>query len=278
MFAGQSDAFPKPEDVTITEPVELSGEDGTTLRLIFIFMHSNELGGPPVEILHQLNAKELVSLAQAAQKYLLPNLVAFYRLNRARVKEMPIEAFAYATKNELSHLAGIAAPYVVAESLKPPPINGNATVQHSVGEVLRKAEIPQAMLLAWFEFRDHYLRLAEAILVVPKPHVNSKDRVHNCGAWDPYTDSILAGLPRTTFALARVVAHRGIADTLDGRWSSLESRELLGDCQLCKKRVDAWEEAVGKALGAMRTFKGLLPQHVLRLGARNSDRGYWIVS
>lgn len=80
MFAEQSDAFPKPEDVTITEPVELSGEDSTTLRLLFIFMHSKELGGPPVDILRKITPKELMNLAQAAQKYLLQNLVEFCRL------------------------------------------------------------------------------------------------------------------------------------------------------------------------------------------------------
>ncbi|RXW21134.1 hypothetical protein EST38_g4723 [Candolleomyces aberdarensis] len=104
MFAEQSDAFPKPEDVMNTESVELSDEDSTTLRLLFIFMHS----------------KELMNLAQAAQKYLLLNLVAFCRLAiEARVKDVPIDAFIYATKNELSALADIAAPYMVAESLKP---------------------------------------------------------------------------------------------------------------------------------------------------------------
>lgn len=58
---------------------------------------------------------------------------------------MPIDAFIYATNNQLNDLADIAAPYVVAESLKP-----SSTGQiSSIGALPRKWEIPQAKLLAW---------------------------------------------------------------------------------------------------------------------------------
>jgi hypothetical protein len=61
------------------------------------------------------------------------------------VKEMPIDAFIYATNNQLDDLADVAAPYVVAESLKP-----SSTGQiSSIGAPPRKWEIPQARLLAW---------------------------------------------------------------------------------------------------------------------------------
>ena len=81
MLAEQSEAFPRPADVTttITEPVVLS-EDGTTLRLLMIFMHSSHLGAPPIDILRKIPPKELVSLAFAAEKYMIASLVALCRL------------------------------------------------------------------------------------------------------------------------------------------------------------------------------------------------------
>jgi hypothetical protein len=80
MLAEQSEGFPHPGDVTTDlEPVSLS-EDATTIRLLFIFLHSKELGGPPIEILRKLEPKALVSLALAADKYMVHFLVGLCRL------------------------------------------------------------------------------------------------------------------------------------------------------------------------------------------------------
>ncbi|KAF6752274.1 hypothetical protein DFP72DRAFT_905579 [Ephemerocybe angulata] len=249
LLAEQSEGFPSPEDITnsLHEPVPLT-EDATTLRLLFLFMHSKELGGPPVEILQKIGPADLIKLSKAAEKYMVHYIVGFCRLAiLARVKFMPIEAFAYATTHGDSDLADLAAPLTFGEMG-----NQNFSMTRKAGAVFR--EVPDDSILRWFHFREGYIHLAETILTPPDAHINSRKRPHDCGVWTPYARVVLDGLPTKTMPLAAHLGKTGVKELVQGRWDSRQHQEMLGNCRLCRKRADEWEDSVRQAMGLMYTF------------------------
>ncbi|KAF5311285.1 hypothetical protein D9611_012633 [Ephemerocybe angulata] len=253
LLAEQSEGFPSPEDVTNTlrEPVPLT-EDATTLRLLFLFMHSRELGGPPVEILQKIRPEELIKLSKAAEKYMVHYIVGFCRLAiLARVKSMPIEAFIYATTHGDSGLADLAAPLTFGEM-----VNENFSMTpRKAGGVFRR-EVPDDSIVRWFDFREEYIHLAETILTPPDAHINSRNRPHDCGVWTPYARIVLDGLPTKTMPLAALLGKTGVKELVQGRWDSRQHQEMLGNCRLCQKRAEEWQARVTKVMDFMCTFSG----------------------
>lgn len=82
LLAEQSEgAFPRPEDVTPPgrAPVKLS-ENADVIRLLFAFMHSKIIGRQPIELLRSCKPNDIIALAVAAEKYVVPNVVELCRL------------------------------------------------------------------------------------------------------------------------------------------------------------------------------------------------------
>ncbi|KAH6904565.1 hypothetical protein BKA70DRAFT_525811 [Coprinopsis sp. MPI-PUGE-AT-0042] len=238
MLAEHSEGFPHPNDVMDdSEPVVLT-EDATTVRLLFIFLHSKDLGGPPIEILRKLEPEALVSLALAADKYMVHYLVGLCRLAiEMRAKEMPFDAFYYGLKRNDADILDLAAPLCVGDKKAEEALRGG-------GRSL--ASIPPARILRWYQFREFYLEKAEAMIIQPPAHINSKQLVHSCGNWEPYAKAVFRGLPTSTLAVASVLAKAGVKETLSGRWDSAENKGIIATCRVCKERAQQWEGNINK--------------------------------
>ncbi|TEB37022.1 hypothetical protein FA13DRAFT_1683010 [Coprinellus micaceus] len=219
-----SDGFPSPDLVQAPDASTLSGrcevveltEDAATLNILLQFMHKTRF--PKV---HELSTEQLFSLAEAAEKYMVYSAMSICndRIEQ-RVIDYPVQALCYAAKFHYSEIADIAASYSVACPFD---------------EIRKYSKSHHATIYAWFQYREFFIELADAILN-PPVYINNRNQEHTCSFQGPYLTATSALLPKTNTKCMQMLAEKG---TFDASVYNTH-RPMVHGCTACPKRIDNW--------------------------------------